>query len=190
MKIYALYLYKKTGNKTTLINTAHDFNDVGWMYRKNCLEIADWTSKQIAESPNPEVNVTVDEKNFHFHARRKNNICAIIISTKDYPSRAAFNILREIIREYDLCGGNLPNNKCQTIQRGITEYQDPSQADKLMKIQSNLDETERIMNMNIQKALVRRESLEEMAQKSKELSEQSKVFVRESSKLNSCCLVI
>ena len=87
MKIYALYLYKKTGNKTNLIDTAHDFNDVGWMYRKNCIEIADWTSKQIAESPNPEVNVTVDEKNFHFHQRRKNNICAIIISTKDYPSR-------------------------------------------------------------------------------------------------------
>lgn len=190
MKIYAMYIYTTSGDNATLIDSAKDFNDVGWMYRKNCIEVSDFSSKQLATSQNPQINVTAEEKDFLFHAHRKGTACAIIVATKDYPSRVAFSILREIMTEYDKCGGNFPNGKCQTIQRGIIDYQDPTKADKLAQIQSNLDQTRDIMVMNLEKAIGRGESLDQLAQKSEEISNQSKLFVREASKLNRCCSII
>lgn len=190
MKIYAMYLYTTNGNDATIVDSAKDFNDVGWMYRKNCIEVSDFSSKQLAASQNPQMNVTAEEKDFLFHAHRKDNACAIIVATKDYPSRIAFSILREIMIEYDKCSGHFPNGKSQTIQRGIVEYQDPTKADKLAQIQANLDQTREIMVMNLEKAIGRGESLDQLAQKSEEISNQSKLFVREASKLNRCCSII
>lgn len=190
MKIYGIYLYTIDGDDARIIDSATDFSDLSWFYRSSFIEIANFTSKQLATSQNPQENVTADEKDFLFYAHREGNNCSIIVSTKDYPSRAAFSILREIMKEYNKCGGNFPNGKCQTIQQGIVDYQDPTKADKLLQIQSNLDEIQKIMIMSLEKAIGRGESIKELAERSKELSEQSRIFVRESSKLNKCCTII
>ncbi|OHT03616.1 SNARE protein [Tritrichomonas foetus] len=190
MKLYAIYLFRTVGEKATIVDSAKDFSDVGWMYRKNCVEICDFASTQLAQSKNPQQRVSAEEKDFLFHAFRKDNVCAVLVGTKDYPSRAAFSILREVMSEYDQCGGNLPDGKCKTIQRGIVEYQNPEKADKMAQIHANLDQTREIMVTNLEKAIGRGESLNELAQKSETISAQSKMFAREASKLNSCCTII
>lgn len=190
MKIYALYLYKVEGEKSIVVDSAKDFTDVGFLYRKNCVEISDFFSAQLASSKNPQANVTAEEQQFLFQCSRMDNYCAILVSTKDYPTRPAFSILREIFKEVKNCGGVLPNGKSSVIQRGIVEYQDPTKADKLAQIQQNLDQTREIMVMSLEKAIARGESLEELAEKSQNISDQSKIFVRESKKLNRCCTVI
>ena len=191
MKIYALYIYHRSDeDHSQLIDSAKDFNDVGMFYQKNVIELADFASKQLVISKNPQTFVSAQEKQFIFHAYRKGNAVAIAVTTEDYPSRIAYSILREIMIEHDQCWGKYPGGKSQVISNGIIKYQDPKNADKLAQIQSNLDEIKEIMVMNLEKAIGRGEKLNEMAQKSEELSQQSKMFAKEAEKMNKCCTMI
>jgi synaptobrevin family protein YKT6 len=111
----------------------------------------------------------------------------LIVATQDYQSRVAYGILREIMREYDTCAGIFPNGKSSVLQRGICEDQQPRNADKITRIQENLEETQAIMTKNLQLALMRQETLEELLEKSQIISAQARMFTRESEKLNGCC---
>ena len=188
MKIYSLYLFIRQGAQAILQDKAQDFSDIGILYRKNAVEISDFAAKQLAESPNPDMYVSAQEKDLLFHSyKHESGAVAIIVADKEYPSRVAFAILREIMQEYTSCGGKLPGGKSQTIQKAITQYQNPSNADKITRIQSNLEETKQIMVQNLEMAIGRGESLNELVQKSQEISDTSKVFAREADKMHGCC---
>ena len=190
MKLYALYMFKTAGDKSTIVDAARDFSDVSFMYRKHAVEICDFYAGTLATSPNSDKLVSAKEQQFMFHMFRKEDNSCILVATEDYPSRAAFQILRSLMTEYEQCGGKFPNGKSDVIQRGIREYQRPENADKLLKIQDNLQETQKIMIQNLETAIGRGKTLEELAEKSSAISDQSKLFAREARKMNRCCMLI
>jgi synaptobrevin family protein YKT6 len=65
--------------------------------------------------------------------------------------------------------------------------QDPVAADKLTKIQKDLDETKVILHQTIDSVLRRGEKLDTLVEKSADLSLASKMFAKQASKTNSCC---
>ena len=190
MKLYALYIMTRQGDKATIVDAARDFNDVSFIYRKNAVELCDFYAQSLATSPKEDKFLTAQEKQFLFFSFRKGNACSMLIASDDYPSRAAFSIIREIMTEYEQCQGKFPGGKCAAIQRGIREYQKPANADKLLKIQENLEETRQIMTQNLEAAIGRGETLDELASKSQNISEQSKLFARKARDMNRCCSVI
>lgn len=186
-------MLQKRGNESATIDSAVDFSDIGFLYRKNVQELCDFAVKQLAAAEDQTAYVSAKEPKIEqclFHKFRKDNSIAIIVVDAAYPSRAAFNILRELMTEYDSTNGNFPNGQSKVIHKGITEYQDPNNADKLAKIQANLDETKDIMVQNLEKAIGRGESLNEMLEKSENISAQSKLFADKAEDLNRCCSVI
>ena len=65
--------------------------------------------------------------------------------------------------------------------------QDPAQADKLTKIQRDLDETKVVLHKTIESMLERGEKLEALVDKSSDLSMASQMFYKQARKTNSCC---
>eukprot|EP00890_Picochlorum_soloecismus_P005646 jgi/Picsp_1/6082/NSC_03436-R1_vamp-like protein ykt61 len=65
--------------------------------------------------------------------------------------------------------------------------QDPAQADKLAKIQQDLDETKIILHKTIESVLDRGEKLDQLVDKSNDLSMASQLFYKQARKTNSCC---
>lgn len=65
--------------------------------------------------------------------------------------------------------------------------QDPAQADKLAKIQRDLDETKIILHKTIESVLDRGEKLDQLVDKSADLSMASQLFYKQARKTNSCC---
>jgi synaptobrevin family protein YKT6 len=187
MKIYEMYLMEKTDDTARVIDSVTDFSNVGLLYRGSAVEVCNVIVKGLAASQNQDRLTTVQEQQFMFHKMRNKDIVAVIVATQDYPSRVAFGILREIMNEYDASGGALPNGQSSVIRRGIREYQEPRNADKITKIIENLQEAQVIMTKNLQMALARGETLEQMLAKAEGISDQAKLFVRESKKLNRCC---
>jgi synaptobrevin family protein YKT6 len=187
MKIYAMYVMEKTGDTARVIDSATDFSDVGFFYRGSAVEVCNTIAKGLAASPSQDRLTTAKEQQFMFHKMRNHDIVTIIVATQDYPSRVAFGILREIMNEYDACAGIFLNGKSSVIQRGIREYQQPRNADKITKIMENLQETQTIMTKNLQMALARGETLEQMLAKAEGISDQARMFARQSKKLNRCC---
>lgn len=70
-----------------------------------------------------------------------------------------------------------------------TQYvaQDPQQADKLTKIQRDLDETKVVLHETIESMLQRGEKLENLVDKSSDLSMASQIFYKQAKKNNQCC---
>ena len=65
--------------------------------------------------------------------------------------------------------------------------QDPHQADKLAKIQADLDETKVVLHKTIESMLERGEKLDNLVDKSQDLSMASQMFYKQARKTNSCC---
>jgi synaptobrevin homolog YKT6 len=64
------------------------------------------------------------------------------------------------------------------LKEYLTKYQDPQQADSIMKIQKELDETKIVLHKTIESVLQRGEKLDDLVAKSDGLSAQSKMFYR------------
>lgn len=76
------------------------------------------------------------------------------------------------------------------LEQSLAKYQDPVNADQIMRIQRNLDETRDVLHQTIDSVLQRGEKLEDLVERSGELSAQSKLFYKQAKKANSCCVVI
>ncbi|ERN05061.1 hypothetical protein AMTR_s00053p00104520, partial [Amborella trichopoda] len=67
------------------------------------------------------------------------------------------------------------------ISEALTKYQDPAEADKLLKIQRDLDETKIILHKTIDSVLERGEKLDSLVEKSSDLSAASQLISDHSS---------
>ena len=69
----------------------------------------------------------------------------------------------------------------------LKQYQNPAEADPMMKVQNELDETKVILHSTIESVLQRGERLDDLVAKSEGLSMSSKTFYKTARKTNSCC---
>jgi synaptobrevin family protein YKT6 len=187
MKIYAMYILHREGEKVTTIDVEREFSDISFIYRKSAVELCDFAVNNLVTSPKPDPLISAQEKQFLFLMFRKDDAATVLITSDDYPTRVSFSICKELMNEHDKCGGKFPGGKCALLHRAIVEYQQPQNADKILRIQQNMDECREIMTQNLQTALARGESLEQLAEKSAAISDQSKMFAREAAKMNRCC---
>merc|ERR1711864_43471 len=104
-------------------------------------------------------------------------VAGIIISDQEYPALVAHQLLGKIVDEFlsryprSAFSGNIGPEGCPfpPLKEYIQKYQDPQQADGIMKIQKELDET-------IESVLERGEKIDSLVAKSDGLSAQSKMF--------------
>lgn len=73
------------------------------------------------------------------------------------------------------------------VAAALAKYQDPAAADKLLKIQRELDETKIVLHKTIDSVLARGEKLDNLVEKSSDLSMASQLFYKQARKSNSCC---
>lgn len=86
--------------------------------------------------------------------------------------------------------GEHPSVNFPELKEYIVKYQDPQQADSIMKIQQQLDETKIVLHKTIESVLQRGEKIDDLVAKSDGLSAQSKMFYTQAKKQNSCCVVM
>lgn len=65
------------------------------------------------------------------------------------------------------------------LKEYIVKYQDPHQADSIMKIQKELDETKIVLHKTIESVLERGEKIDTLVEKSDGLNAQSKMFYKQ-----------
>lgn len=88
-------------------------------------------------------------------------------------------------------GGLSPAQKGKleaTLQSYLTKYQDPKQADTIMKVQAELDETKVVLHKTIESVLERGEKLDNLVERSNALSAQSKMFYKTAKKVGPPCV--
>merc|ERR1711862_290663 len=114
----------------------------------------------------------------------------------EYPARVAFVLLGEMLEDFTSSVGDAWKQVTQPesvsfpkIEEYLVKYQDPAAADKVTKIQKDLDETTQILHKTIDNVLARGEKLDSLVARSNDLSSQSKLFYKSAKKTNACCVL-
>ncbi|KAL9023023.1 MAG: hypothetical protein Q9180_008432 [Flavoplaca navasiana] len=154
-------------------------------------------SKTVAERTKPGQRQDVEEKSYTFHAYgRTEGVAGIIISDPDYPALVAHQLLSKVVDEFlsryprTAFANSTPTLDFPPLKEYIVKYQDPQQADSIMKIQKELDETKIVLHKTIESVLERGEKIDSLVEKSDGLSAQSKMFYKQAKQQNSCCVIM
>lgn len=123
---------------------------------------------------------------YTFHAYgRTEGVCGIIISDHEYPALVAHQLLSKVMDEFltshprsTWSSATANSITVPELKEYLTKYQDPHQADSIMKIQRELDETKIVLHKTIESVLQRGEKIDDLVAKSDGLSNQSKMFYR------------
>ncbi|KAF0893607.1 hypothetical protein E2562_028021 [Oryza meyeriana var. granulata] len=134
---------------------------------------------------------------YKVHCYNQNGLCATAFADDHYPVRSAFSLLNTVLEEYQKTFGESwrtaktdATQPWQYLNDALTKYQDPAEADKLLKIQRDLDETKIILHKTIDSVLARGERLDSLVEKSSDLSAASQMFYKQAKKTNSCCIIL
>ncbi|KAH8689943.1 putative snare protein Ykt6 [Talaromyces proteolyticus] len=156
-------------------------------------------TKTVAERTKAGQRQTIEEKSYTFHSMSRDGVAGVIVSDSEYPPLVAQQLLSKITDEFlskhprsEYSNPSLPERGLALPQLAeyIKKYQDPSQADSIMKIQQELDQTKIVLHKTIESVLERGEKIDSLVAKSDGLSSQSKMFYTQAKKQNSCCVVM
>ena len=127
---------------------------------------------------------------------RSDGLGGTVITDEEYPARVAFVLLGQILDEFSSSVGDawksctVPESMAfPQLEDYLQKYQDPSSADKITKIQKDLDDTTKILHKTIDDVLGRGAKLDDLVGRSEDLSAQSKMFYKQAKKTNSCCVI-
>ena len=133
---------------------------------------------------------------FHCYARSE-GVAGVVISN-DYPQLAAHAVLSKTLDNFltenpSWKPGQVTQDNTvsfPSLKQHLDTCQDPSQANSIMKIQQELDETKIVLHKTIESVLERGEKIDDLVAKSSDLSNQSKAFYTSAKKQNSCCTIM
>ncbi|CDJ44110.1 SNARE protein, putative [Eimeria tenella] len=196
--IYALIIFKWDPEKPLLLSAAVDVSSFPFFHRSTMKEHIIFHSRLIAARTPPGRRQVVEfEKGLGrcFVFNHFSSLCCCALTSFNYPLRVAFGLLNEALKQMqqveesawrslaaDAKTDLLPSSKLL-----LEKYKNPVEADKLLKVQQDLDEVKGVMLRNIDELLQRGEKLEDLMQRSEDLSSTSYQFYRQAKKSNSCC---
>eukprot|EP00953_Heterococcus_sp_UTEX-ZZ885_P006033 3723-Heterococcus_DN1.PRE.2 len=152
-------------------------------------------SKTIVKGTAPGQRLTVQHEDYNVHVYvRHDGLAGTVTADMDYPPRVAFVLLMNMMEQYGeqvQWQGELREEALQfaPLNQAIIDYQDPAKADKITKIQKDLDDTTTVLHKTIESVLERGVKLDDLVDRSDSLSRQSKMFYKQARKTNSCCVI-
>ncbi|KAG1327954.1 VAMP-like protein YKT61 [Cocos nucifera] len=191
MKITALLVLKCSGAgdssssgpaEAVVLANASDVSHFGYFQRNAAKEFILFVARTVAKRTPPGQRQSVQHEEYKVHSYNRNGLCALAFMDDHYPVRSAFSLLNTVLDEYQKTFGDSwravqadATQPWPYLNEALMKFQDPAEADKLLKIQRDLDETKIILHKTIDSVLARGEKLDSLVEKSSDLSAASQV---------------
>ncbi|KDO59431.1 hypothetical protein CISIN_1g029101mg [Citrus sinensis] len=179
MKITALLVLKcnPDGSDPVVLATAMDVSHFGYFQRSSVKEFILFVARTVGKRTPPGQRQSVQHEEYKVHSYNRNGLCVMGFMDDHYPVRSSFSLLNQVLDEYQKnFGESWRTAQADNMQpwpylnEALNKYQDPAEADKLLKIQRELDETKIILHKTIDSVLARGEKLDSLVEKSSDLS--------------------
>ncbi|KII85618.1 hypothetical protein PLICRDRAFT_56844 [Plicaturopsis crispa FD-325 SS-3] len=199
MKIFSIsVILAPPSGPCTLLSNATDLSTFSFYQKGSVGEFMSFFSKTVAERTPQGQRQSIQENTYTAHVYNRGGaeqLAGVIICDGEYPVRPAFSLLTKVLDEFT---AKVPQSSYSSpstisfpdINTYIQKYQDPRQADAIMKVQQELDETKIVLHKTIESVLQRGEKLDNLVDRSNALSAQSKMFYKTAKKQNSCCVIM
>ncbi|KAF3993371.1 hypothetical protein FT663_01875 [Candidozyma haemuli var. vulneris] len=199
MKIYYIGILKVKDSVVELA-AARDLSQFSFFERSSVSQFMTFFSETVSQRTQAGQRQSIEEGNYVGHTyTRSEGLSCVVITDKEYPVRPAYTLINKILEEYlslhpakEWSTVTEPNSAFafDKLDTYIKKYQDPSQADSIMKVQQELDETKIVLHKTIESVLQRGEKLDTLVDKSEALSSSSRMFYKQAKKTNSCCVIV
>ncbi|KAI3980903.1 hypothetical protein MKX01_025468 [Papaver californicum] len=180
-----------------ILANACDVSQFGYFQRTGVREFIVFVGRTVAKRTPPGQRQSVQHEEYKVHSYNRNGLCVLGFMDDHYPVRSAFSLLNKVLDEYEKnFGDSWKTTQADATQpwpyltEALTKFQDPAEADKLLKIQRELDETKIILHKTIDSVLARGERLDSLVEKSSDLSAASQMFYKQAKKTNQCCTIL
>jgi len=198
MKLYYIGVIRNDPQPAAELAVERDLSSFSRFTRDSYGEFMTMFAKTVAERTRPGIRQDIEEKSYTFHAYGSSQgVCGLIISDPEYPALVAHQLLSKIVDEFlsqnprsSYSSTSVTSRPMPSLKEYIVKYQDPHQADSIMRVQRELDETKIVLHKTIESVLERGEKIDSLVAKSDGLSAQSKMFYQQAKKQNSCCVVM
>jgi len=176
---------------------ASDLSSFGYFQRQGIKEMLTFFSKTFTKRTQPGQRQSITHESYVVHCYvRSDGLAGSVVTDQEYPSRVAFVLLTQVLDEFTTEYGNSWRDNTQAytmtfapLEEYLVKYQDPAAADKVTKIQKDLDDTTQILHKTIDSVLERGVKLDNLVERSDDLSKQSKMFYKQAKKTNGCCVI-
>ncbi|SCM08645.1 SNARE protein, putative [Plasmodium chabaudi chabaudi] len=199
--IYGILIYKYNSSQPIFLSASVDLSSFPFFHRSSLKEHIFFHSRLVCsrtQKGNREViELESGIGHLHIYTNKETDISVLVLTTKSYPMRIAFGLIDNAQRLFqqncrgryehvisDLSEGALFTSELNEL---LKKYQNPSEADRLSRVQKDLDEVRDVMLKNIEDLLQRGEKLDDLMKKSQDLSNSSYQFYRQAKKNNQCC---
>lgn len=198
MKVLAVGVlrYTRDSPEPVVLAQAQDLSAFGFFEKRGVREMLTFFSKTVIQRIKAGQRITVemeDMKEYQVHAFvRADGLAATVTADTEYPTRVAFALLTQVINDFAEKIENwakIDSTDAFPLDQVLAKAQDPANFDKITKIQQDLDETTHVLHQTIDKLLERGEKLDNLVERSDDLSKQSKLFYKQARKTNSCCVI-
>jgi len=197
VKLLSLIVYKWKEENSVELLACEDLSSFSFFHRGPLREHIKFHSRLIASRTPSGQRQTIDfDQNLGkcYSWNNPQGVCATVLVDGEYPMRVAFALCSEALR-YFLEGmrgkwEDANSDMALTmpeIQELFEKFKNPAEADKLTKIEKDLEEVKGTVMQSMDDLLKRGESLDQLMQKSKDLSSTSVQFYRTAKKNNQCC---
>lgn len=201
-KIYSIALLKKTElrssqNEPIIISMEYDISDISFFNKTKTIELLKFitrtTCKKINNSTQKYQTINYNDM-YSIYSTHNNNIYSIMITTNDYSKRIPFIIMNDLIQSIQSLNIDDSNEDIflvyEPLKIALVKYQKPEEVDKIEKIKLDINSTIEILHKSIDSLLERGEKLEDLIEKSNDLSKSSQTFFKTAAKQNSCCVIL
>mmetsp|Transcript_16978 Transcript_16978/g.38199 ORF Transcript_16978/g.38199 Transcript_16978/m.38199 type:complete len:201 (-) Transcript_16978:318-920(-) len=176
---------------------ATDLSSFGFFQRQGLNEMLTFFSQTFVKRTQSGQRQSVKHESYIVHCYlRPDGLAGCVTTDEEYPARVAFVMLSQALDEFQTDVGVRWKDATQPdsisfpkLEEYLQKYQDPTSADKITKIQKDLDETTEILHKTIDSVLERGVKLDDLVDRSNVLSSQSKMFYKQAKKTNSCCII-
>lgn len=200
MKIYYIGILKTGGEKALELTSARDLAQFSFFERTGVSQFMTFFAETVSARTESGQRQSIEEGNYvgHTYARLE-GLAGVVITDKEYPVRPAYTLINKFLEEYlslhplkewKSATATSPQFNYDALEAYIKKYQDPGQADSIMKVQQELDETKIVLHKTIESVLQRGEKLDSLVDKSEALSSSSRMFYKQAKKTNSCCIIM
>mmetsp|Transcript_16191 Transcript_16191/g.31331 ORF Transcript_16191/g.31331 Transcript_16191/m.31331 type:complete len:201 (-) Transcript_16191:397-999(-) len=177
--------------------SATELSSYGFFQRSTAAQFVKFISRTLIKRTPPGKRQTVEHEGNNVHTYlRSDGLGIVVVADAEYPERVAFTIMSQLLDQFQAqYAAQWPTIKEDTalpfeaLDKAIIEYQDPAKADKITKIQKDLDATMEVMHKTIDSVLERQVKLDKLVETSEDLSMQSKAFYTTAKSHNECCTI-
>jgi len=193
------YVFRFDQQKPILLFREEDVSQFNFFARLTAREQLLFHSRLVASRSEPGVRNSVTLEAgvgvCHCYIHQTGLTCCAITSP-DYPQRVIHQYLADCLKEFYEAFGNKFMNVYDDATDQFTwpagqtlfrKYQDPTEMDKLGQINQELEQVKEVMQQNINDLLQRGEAMENLMEKTGDLSAASVHFYKTTKENNQCC---